>query len=54
MCGKTVGNEKSSSNLVLSADGESEQAISVRIINETLRQIHELLIEEKRIARGVF
>ncbi len=46
-----MGNEKSSTNLVLSAEGESKQTISVRISNETLRQIHELLIEEKRIAR---
>jgi hypothetical protein len=48
---KTVGNEKSSPNLVLSAEGESKQTISVRISNETLRQIHELLIEEKRFAK---
>jgi hypothetical protein len=46
-----VGNEKNGENLVLSAEGESKQTISVRISNETLRQIHELLIEEKRFAR---
>ncbi len=38
-------------NLVLIAEGESKQTISVRINNETLRQIHEVLLDEKRRAK---
>ncbi len=38
-------------NLVLIAEGESKQTISVRINNETLRQIHEILLDEKKRAK---
>ncbi len=37
-------------NLVLVAEGESKQTVSVCIENETLRTIHELLIEQKKLA----
>ena len=44
------GTEKGNPNLVLSAEGESKQTINVSISNETLRQVHKLLIEENRVA----
>jgi hypothetical protein len=49
--GKQVRKGRGSPNLIVSAEGESKQTVSVRISNETLRQIQELLIEEKRFAR---